>query len=153
MEQVKLTNMCMIYDEKTKQVVIQDRVKDWKGITFPGGKIEIGEAIIPSTIREIKEETGLTISNLKFCGIKDWYDYQKEERYLVFLLKTSTFEGKLIKETEEGKVFWCKLEDITKYQLSNDFEEMLTIFLEENTEFFYHDNKINSENRWEKELY
>ncbi len=74
MEKVKLTNMCMIIDEKKNQVLVQDRIKDWNGFTFPGGKIKLGEAIVPATIREVQEETGLTVSNLKFCGIKDWYD-------------------------------------------------------------------------------
>ena len=75
MEKVKLTNMCMIVDEKTNKVLVQDRTKnDWDGITFPGGKLELGEAVVPSTIREVQEETGLTVSNLQFCGIKDRYD-------------------------------------------------------------------------------
>ena len=29
MEKVKLTNMCMIIDEKKNQVLVQDRIKDW----------------------------------------------------------------------------------------------------------------------------
>lgn len=56
---VELTNICMIYDEKNNKVLVQDRIKSWKGITFPGGHIEYGEGIVESTIREIKEETGL----------------------------------------------------------------------------------------------
>lgn len=56
---VELTNICMIYDEKNNKVLVQDRIKSWKGITFPGGHIEYGGGIVESTIREIKEETGL----------------------------------------------------------------------------------------------
>ncbi len=158
MEKVKLTNMCMIINEETKQVLVQDRVKSWQGITFPGGKLKEGEAIIPSTIREIKEETGLTISNLKFCGIKDWYDYQKEERYIVFLLKTSTFTGTLINETDEGKVFWVDIDKIKDYKLSPDFSEMLAIYQGQYAEFFYEDLQTEDEDeegnsRWVKKLF
>lgn len=53
MEKVKMTNMCMIINKKTNQVLVQDRVKSWNGITFPGGKLELVEAVVPSTIREV----------------------------------------------------------------------------------------------------
>ncbi len=154
MEKVKMTNMCMIIDKKTNQVLVQDRVKSWNGITFPGGKLELGEAVVPSTIREVQEETGLTVSNLKFCGIKDWYDYEKKERYIVFLLKTCDFAGALIDETYEGKVFWIDIDKIKDYKLSPDFEEMLDIFQGKGAEFFYEDLKLEDENkRWLKKNY
>ena len=59
MAKVELTNMCMVYDKTTNRVLVQDRIKSWKGISFPGGHMEDGESIVESTIREIKEETGL----------------------------------------------------------------------------------------------
>ena len=64
LEQVELTNMCAIIDEKNHKVLVQERKKSWTGIAFPGGHLEKGEALIPSTIREIKEETGLNISQI-----------------------------------------------------------------------------------------
>lgn len=154
MEKVKLTNMCMILNKNTNQVLVQDRIKSWSGITFPGGKLELGEAVIPSTIREVFEETGLTVSNLEFCGVKDWYDYKMGERYIVFLLKTSSYTGKLLDETSEGKVFWTSLDKIEEYNLSPDFLEMLDIFLGKKSEFFYDDSKDdNEEKRWVKRFY
>lgn len=44
---------------------------------FPGGHVEKGESIVQSVIREIQEETGLIVSNIVPCGIKDWYDFKK----------------------------------------------------------------------------
>lgn len=154
MENIKLTNMCMIEDIETHQILVQDRVKSWQGITFPGGKLKEGEAVIPSTIREVYEETGLAISNLKVCGFKNWYDFKTKERYMVFLLKTTEFTGTLLKETEEGKVFWVDKDKIRDYKLSSDFEEMLAIYEGIYTEFFYEDLQIEDENkRWRKKLY
>ena len=101
MENVKLMNMCKIIDTNTNKVLVQDRVKSWKGIAFPGGKINNGESITKSTIREVKEETGLDITNLKLCGIKNWYNKEKNERSIVFFYKTTTFTGNLISETDE----------------------------------------------------
>lgn len=80
MEKVKLMNMCKIVNSKEEKVLVQERVKSWKGIAFPGGKLEEGESIIKSVEREVYEETGLVVNNLKICGIKDWYDYKEKIR-------------------------------------------------------------------------
>ena len=86
LETAQLTNMCMIIDEETNRVLVQVRNKnDWDGISFPGGKVEKGESIVLSVKREVEEETGLKIDHVIPCGIKDWYDFKKEERYIVFL--------------------------------------------------------------------
>ena len=44
MAKTELTNMCMIY--KDNKVLVQERVKSWKGISFPGGHVEDGESVI-----------------------------------------------------------------------------------------------------------
>lgn len=71
-ERVTLTNMCMIYDDKGNVLVEEKVGKNYKGLIFPGGHIEKDEPIVDSVIREIYEETGLTISNLELCGVKHW---------------------------------------------------------------------------------
>ena len=92
-EKVILTNMCMVYDGN--KVLVQDRLnKNWKGLTFPGGHIEKHESFTDAVIREVKEETGLTIFNPQLCGIKQWPD-SKSVRYIVLFYKTDKFEGEL----------------------------------------------------------
>ena len=72
-----LTNMCMITDGD--RVLVQDRADEgWPGIIFPGGHVEEGESIVDSVIREVSEETGLTVSDIRFCGIKQWTDEDDE---------------------------------------------------------------------------
>ena len=64
-ETVTLTNMCMVYDDEGN-VLVQDKVdKKWSGLTFPGGHIEKGESFVDSVIREVYEETGLTLEEMK----------------------------------------------------------------------------------------
>lgn len=157
LEMVEFTNMCMIFDESNGKVLVQNRNKnDWEGISFPGGHIEKGEAIIPSVIREVKEETGLNISNVVPCGFKDWYDYVKGKRYIVFFFKTTSFSGNLIEYSNEGLNTWMTIDEIKKSVTADDFNEMLDIFTGESQfkEFFYIDTKdSNIQKRWVKNFY
>ncbi|MFD0618148.1 8-oxo-dGTP diphosphatase [Paenibacillus sp. GCM10027629] len=127
---VEMTNMCMIYDPTTDKVLVQDRIKSWKGIAFPGGHIEDGESIIDSTIREIKEETGLTISDLELCGIVYWYNDATGDRYLVFSYRTEVFSGQLLDETEEGRLFWVDKNELSSLPLSEGLKERIPLFLD-----------------------
>ncbi len=155
MEKVKLMNMCKIVNSKEEKVLVQERVKSWKGIAFPGGKLEEGESIIKSVEREVYEETGLVVNNLKICGIKDWYDYKEKIRNLIFLFETDTYKGELIPETDEGKVYWVTYEELSKMNLANDFDKLLEVFDNRNiNEFVYIDNmSLNDSERWNLKLY
>ena len=130
MSKIELTNMVMIQDNKTGKVLVQDRIKKWKGLSFPGGHVEEGESFVDSAIREIKEETGLDIANLESCGVIHWCNNTTCDRYIEFLYKTTDFSGELLSETEEGKVFWISPEEIKKHHFSNNFEKYLPMFLE-----------------------
>lgn len=130
MAKVEMTNMCMIYDKANNKVLIQDRIKSWKGISFPGGHIEDGESIVESTIREVKEETGLTISNLEPCGIIYWYNDETGEKYIVFNFRTEVFNGDLLEKTDEGNVFWVDKDNLPNLNLADGLRERLPMFLE-----------------------
>lgn len=124
-EKVVLTNMCMISDGE--KILVQDRRNPkWPGITFPGGHVEKGESFVESTIREIKEETNLDICNLEICGIKQFQN-EENNRYIVFLYKTSTFKGQ-IKSSDEGDIFWVERSKLSNYTLAKGFDTMLEIF-------------------------
>ena len=84
-----LTNICLIEDLETQCVVMQYRAPEnnrWSGYAFPGGHVENGESFVESVIREIYEETGLTIQNPQLVGIKNW-PLDTGGRYIVVCYK------------------------------------------------------------------
>lgn len=139
MEEVELTNMCMVCDGKGN-VLVQNKKGDrtWHGWNFPGGHVEQGEFVTPSVIREVREETGLTIENPKLCGIKEFQKEQDGKRFIVFLYVASRFSGEL-RSSDEGDVFWYPLSELKRSKkLADGFSEMLPVFTsDEISEVFY----------------
>lgn len=142
MEEVELTNMCMVCDGKGN-VLVQNKKGDrtWHGWNFPGGHVEQGEFVTPSVLREIREETGLTIENPKLCGIKEFQKEQDGKRFIVFLYVASRFFGEL-RSSDEGDVFWYPLSELKRSkELADGFSEMLPVFTsDEISEVFYTKN-------------
>lgn len=106
------------------------QIKFGDGITFPGGHIEKRESFIVSVIREVKEETGLDIQHPKICGIK-WLEVSENKRYVVLLYKTNEYSSTL-KSSDEGKVFWVKLNEVKSMKLAPIFDKMLQVFTDDN---------------------
>ena len=131
--EIELTNMCLICDGN--KVLVQEKVGT-KGLVFPGGHVEEGESLLESVVREMKEETGLTIENPKICGFKDWIQ-EDGTRYIVLLYKTDKFTGEL-KSSDEGRVFWIDRAEIDSANLIWNMKELLEIFdTDLYSEFFF----------------
>ena len=140
-EKVELTVLCLI--RKDNQYLLQDRIKeDWQGFTLPGGHIEKGESIVDAVIREMKEETGLTIRNPKLRGVKQFPI--ENGRYIVFLFQADEFEGEVI-SSEEGAMHWISKEDLSSVNTVKDLEELIQVILDDRlTEFQY----VVQDNEW-----
>lgn len=134
-ENVILTNMCMIYDGS--HVLVQEKIDDdYSGITFPGGHVEKAESFTDAVIREVFEETGLEISSPQLCGIKDWTN-DDGTRYVVLFYKTNKFQGE-IKSSDEGKVYWINLDKIDKKSFAIGMEKMIEVFTNDSiSEYFF----------------
>lgn len=145
-----LTNLCLIEDTSTNKVVLQyrspERYKKWSGYAFPGGHIEEGESIAESVIREVYEETGLTITAPKLVAVKDWKP-DEGGRYIVFCYKATEFTGQL-RSSEEGEVSWVEKDQLEKLDLSYDMLPLLEVMEDPDLSEFYYRKRTDDD--WER---
>ncbi|KOA20060.1 NADH pyrophosphatase [Clostridium homopropionicum DSM 5847] len=71
------------------------------------GYVTVGENVEETVIREVKEETGITISNLKYLGS----DVIPPAELLMLTFMAEYVEGELAKSDEVEWVDWSNLED------------------------------------------
>ena len=123
-EKVCFMNMCMVQDDKGN-VLALDKVNDsYTGTTFPGGHVEQNEIFQKSIIREVWEETGLTIESPKLCGLYHWHEDGVHS--VIMLYKAEKFIGEL-KSSEEGQVYWIPLEELKTRELATGMKYVLQI--------------------------
>ena len=136
-EKAIFTNLCMICDNSGNVLVEDRKDPDWPGICFPGGHVEPGEAFTDSVVREVLEETGLTIHDPRLCGVKQ-FPTKSGARYVVFFYKATRFSGS-IKSSDEGEVFWVPRKKLPEYHCVSDFMDIVKVMESENlNEFVYY---------------
>ena len=133
-ENVELTVLCLIEDGD--KILLQNRVKkDWQGYALPGGHVEPGESFVDAVVREMKEETGLTVRNPRLVGVKQFPI--AGGRYVVLLFKATEWSGALV-SSEEGRMEWVAYQDLPGIETVDDFTDLLAVMnTPELTEFQY----------------
>jgi len=109
-----LSTIC--YIEKDGKYLMLHRTKKendinkekWLGI---GGKFEEKESPEECIIREVKEETNLTLKSCQLRGILTFVSTICETEY-IYLFTSDDFEGNLTKECKEGDLQWVEKEKI-----------------------------------------
>lgn len=123
-QKVILTCMCQV--SNGDDILVEHKVNSsYTGVTFPGGHIEEGESLTNAIVREVYEETGLTIKNPVMCGIYDWIK-EDATRYFVFLYHANDFTGEL-HSSDEGEVEWINKTDFLSQPLAHGMEAVFEI--------------------------
>lgn len=113
-----LTTLC--YIEKDDKYLMLHRTKKendlnhekWIGV---GGKLEVGESPEECLLREVKEETGLTLLSYELRGIITFVSDEWGTEYM-FLYTADKFNGELI-QCSEGELVWVDKSAIVSLNL------------------------------------
>lgn len=133
---MKLTTLC--YIEKDDKYLMLHRVKKendlnhdkWVGV---GGKFEQDETPEECMLREVREETGLTLTKYRFRAILTFLSDEWETEY-IHLYTASEFTGTLL-ECDEGNLEWIPKSEIDKLKLWEG-DKIFFKLLRETEDFF-----------------
>ncbi|AGE20771.1 MULTISPECIES: 8-oxo-dGTP diphosphatase [Geobacillus] len=129
----RIYTMCMIQNEDKVLLIKRPNHFGFPGYLAPGGKVEFPESIVEGAIREVKEETGLTVSNLIYKGLDEYVNPKENVRYMVFNYWTNTFEGELLENPPEGELLWVPIDEALNLPMQDWFKERFNMFFEPGT--------------------
>ena len=126
-----MLNTTLCYISRGSEYLMLHRVKKqndvnrdkWIGI---GGKFEPDESPDECLLREVKEETGLTLTSWRYRGIVTFVNTVCESEYM-HLFTSDDYEGE-IKQCDEGVLEWIdrkRLYDLTLWEGDRIFLKLL----------------------------
>ncbi len=133
-----MINTTLCYIEKDNKFLMLHRTKKendlnegkWIGV---GGKFEKGETPEECLLREVKEETGLTLIKYRLRAVITFILNEWGTEYM-YLFTANEFSGEL-RECNEGDLQWVDKKDILKLNIWNGDKIFLKKLIEEDNFF------------------
>lgn len=120
----------IVINEQQEILLIKGPKRGWE---MPGGQVEEGESLKAAAIRETKEEAGIDIEVIKFCGI-----FQNVNRSIcntLFLAKP--VGGELTTSPESLEVGFFPIKEALKMVTYKNFRQRIEYCLDDNNQPFY----------------
>lgn len=117
MNMQRVTN-CILIDNN-HILLLKKPSRGWYAI--PGGKMEQGETIKESVMREFREETALHIESPQLAGVFTFNIFKEEQpfqEWMMFTFVSNNYHGLLTDYCEEGELEWVPIDDIKKYPMA-----------------------------------
>lgn len=137
------------YIEKENKILMLHRNKkvndihegNWMGL---GGKIESGETPEECIIREVKEESGLIITNPILKGVLTFPNFMGSGDWYMFLFKCYDSSGELI-DSPEGNLKWVDKDKVFNLNML-DGDKLFMKWMDEyaffSSKMIYKNNKL-----------
>lgn len=121
----KILTLCILHQDSKVLLGMKKRgfgEGKWNGF---GGKVHADETIEEATVREMKEEAGITLHNIKKHGVLHFCFVENESEVLeVHIFRATTYTGK-VTESEEMLPKWFSVSDIPYKDMWPDDEYWL----------------------------
>lgn len=95
---------------------------------LPGGALDAGEDPVRGAVREIKEETGLTVPHIKPFAIRS--AYKRPDNFMVYMIFVAQVPGSVVSLSDEHEAFrWLNLPDFSQLDLPDRYKQAATDYL------------------------
>ena len=104
----------LIFDDQDRALLV--RTQKWSDLWgIPGGKIKWGEASEAALRRELLEETGLSVNDIRFVMVQDCArskEFYRDEHFLLLNYTCRVVGDAAVRLNEEAQAFqWLRLEE------------------------------------------
>ncbi|ARD57626.1 8-oxo-dGTP diphosphatase [Bacillus safensis] len=124
----RVTN-CVLHHEDQVLLLQKPRRGWW---VAPGGKMESGESVKDSVVREYREETGIYILNPQLKGVFTFIIKEGDQivqEWMMFTFMADSFTGKNVTESEEGVLKWHDVKDVPDLPMAPGDSHILDFML------------------------
>ena len=135
---MKNTTLCYIKKDDKYLLLHRTKKKDdpnegkWIGV---GGHIEDGESPEECLLREVKEETNLTLTSYRYRALITFVSdvYETENMYL---FTADAFDGELDYACDEGELEWVSKDKLLDLPMWEGDKKFLPLIMDETIKFF-----------------
>lgn len=129
----QLLTVCMIQSGDEVLLIKRPSKKGFPGYIAPGGKVDFPESLTEGAIREVREETGLTVKNIIYKGLDEYVSTKENVRYMVFNYIATEFEGECTDNPPEGELHWVRIDDALNLPMQDWFKRRFPLFFKPGT--------------------
>lgn len=114
----------LIFDEENRLFLMQSNGKFGDQWIVPGGKVHVGERLEEALRREIKEETNLDLSDVRFLGVREMINPRNHFIFLEFSARARA-PYRVVLNDEAVEYGWFTAETLGSIQLAGPTRDLI----------------------------